>query len=205
MTAAGFTFDLLTIVLMGGVIAMIVSTTLMVIDMMPGRRVGTRLPGRDALARRLSPGAARLIAQARERAALASADPGLIASQLGLDGIDRAEAGGAIRVVAADVFPAEPIVLPPGAVTIAPHPHHEPIALPPGPVIEVPLAHERHDQGRWAGPVIDVPVAPVPGERLSFYEASSLASHLAHNDPERIVEVIQQWLRNDARTYEEDV
>jgi hypothetical protein len=55
------------------------------------------------------------------------------------------------------------------------------------------------------GPVIDVPMVPTPGEKLSYYEASTLASHLASNDPDRIVDVIQQWLRSDVRVYEEDV
>jgi hypothetical protein len=59
--------------------------------------------------------------------------------------------------------------------------------------------------GPVGGPVIEVPMVPAPGETLSFYEASSLASHLASNDPDRIVDVIQQWLRSDVRVYEEDV
>ena len=202
MTAAGLTLDLLTIVLMGGVIAMIVSTTLMVIDMMPGRRGAVRPPTWEPRVRRLSPGAARLIAQARERAALASADPGLIASQLGLDGIDRVVP---VQQLPVDPYTVEAIVLPPGAVTMAPHPAHEPIALPPGPIIEVPQGSVRPAGGPVGGPVIEVPMVPAPGEKLSFYEASSLASHLASHDPDRIVDVIQQWLRSDVRVYEEDV
>jgi hypothetical protein len=202
VTAAGLTLDLLTIVLMGGVIAMIVSTTLMVIDMMPGRRGSVRPSAWEPRVRRLSPGAARLIAQARERAALASADPGLLAGQLGLDGIER---GRPVQQLSVDPYTVEAIVLPPGAVTMAPHPTHEPIALPPGPIIEVPLVPARPTVGPVGGPVIDVPMVPAPGEKLSFYEASSLASHLASNDPDRIVDVIQQWLRSDVRVYEEDV
>ena len=202
MPAAGLTFDLLTIVLMGGVIAMIVSTTLMVIDMMPGRRGSVGSSAWEPRVRRLSPGAARLIAQARERAALASADPGLIASQLGLDGIDPV---GAVQQLPVDPYAVDTIVLPPGAVTMAPHPAHEPLALPAGPVIEVPRAHGRPAAGPLGGPVIEVPMVPTPGEKLSFYEASTLASHLASNDPDRIVDVIQQWLRSDVRVYEEDV
>jgi hypothetical protein len=202
VTAAGLTLDLLTIVLMGGVIAMIVSTTLMVIDMMPGRRGGVRNSAWEPRVRRLSPGAARLIAQARERAALASADPGLIASQLGLDGIERVVP---VQQLPVDPYTVDAIVLPPGAVTMAPHPAHEPIALPPGPIIEVPQGSVRPMGGPVGGPVIEVPMVPAPGEKLSFHEASSLASHLASNDPDRIVDVIQQWLRSDVRVYEEDV
>jgi hypothetical protein len=200
--AAGLTFDLLTIVLMGGVIAMIVSTTLMVIDMMPGRRGSVGSSAWEPRVRRLSPGAARLIAQARERAALASADPGLIASQLGLDGIDPV---GAVQQLPVDPYAVDTIVLPPGAVTMAPYPAHEPLALPAGPVIEVPRAPGRPTAAPLGGPVIEVPMVPAPGEKLSFYEASTLASHLASNDPDRIVDVIQQWLRSDVRVYEEDV
>jgi hypothetical protein len=202
VTAAGLTLDLRTIVLMGGVIAMIVSTTLMVIDMMPGRRSGVRNSAWEPRVRRLSPGAARLIAQARERAALASADPGLISSQLGLDGIER---GVPAKQLPVDPYTVEAIVLPPGAVTMAPHPAHEPIALPPGPSIEVPQVSVRPTWGPVGGPIIEVPMVPAPGEKLSFHEASSLASHLALNDPDRIVDVIQQWLRSDVRVYEEDV
>ena len=202
MTAAGLTLDLLTIVLMGGVIAMIVSTTLMVIDMMPGRRGSVGSSAWEPRVRRLSPGAARLIAQARERAALASADPGLIASQLGLDGIERV---GAVQQLPVDPYAVDTIVLPPGAVTMAPYPAHEPLALPAGPVIEVPRAPGRPTAAPLGGPVIEVPMVPTPGEKLSFYEASTLASHLASNDPDRIVDVIQQWLRSDVRVYEEDV
>jgi hypothetical protein len=202
VTAAGLTLDLLTIVLMGGVIAMIVSTTLMVIDMMPGRRGAVRPPAWEPRVRRLSPGAARLIAQARERAALASADPGLIASQLGLDGIERVVP---VQQLPVDPYTADAIVLPPGSVTMAPHPAHEPLALPAGPIIEVPQGSVRPMGGPVGGPVIEVPMVPAPGEKLSFYEASSLASHLASNDPDRIVDVIQQWLRSDVRVYEEDV
>jgi len=200
--AAGLTLDLLTIVLMGGVIAMIVSTTLMVIDMMPGRRGGTGQSAWEPRVRRLSPGAARLIAQARERAALASADPGFITSQLGLDGLDPIAP---MRQMPVDPYAIDAIVLPPGAVTMAPHPTHEPLALPPGPVIEIPQVPGRPAMGHHVGPVIEMPVVPEPGEKLSFYEASSLASHLALNDPDRIVDVIQQWLRSDVRVYEEDV
>jgi hypothetical protein len=202
VTAAGLTFDLLTVVLMGGVIAMIVSTTLMVIDMMPGRRAGGRNSAWEPRMRRLSPGAARLIAQARERAALASADPSLIASQLGLDGIDPVAP---VQQLSVDPYIVDAIVLPPGAVTMAPHPVHEPLALPAGPVIEVPRTPGRPTATPAGGPVIDVPMVPAPGEKLSFYEASTLASHLASNDPDRIVDVIQQWLRSDVRVYEEDV
>ncbi len=194
MIAAGLTFDLLTVVLMGGVIAMIVSTTLMVVDMMPNRR---RHDLRDAVQRRLSPGAARLLAQAQERAALASTDPAVLSSQLGLDGSD-------VSIVV-DHSSTEPIVLPPGAVTMAPRPVHAPLALPPGDEIVVPVVTDRTGRPGAHGPIIDVPIVPQPGERLSFHEASNLASHLAMNDPDRIVEVIQQWLRNDGRTYEEDV
>jgi hypothetical protein len=202
VTAAGLTFDLLTIVLMGGVIAMIVSTTLMVIDMMPGRRGGVRNAAWEPRVRRLSPGAARLIAQARERAALASADPSLIASQLGLDGLEPVVP---VQHLSVDPYSVDTIVLPPGAVTLAPHPVHEPLALPAGPVIEVPRAPGRPTAMPAGGPVIDVPMVPTPGEKLSYYEASTLASHLASNDPDRIVDVIQQWLRSDVRVYEEDV
>lgn len=197
MIAAGLTFDLLTVVLMGGVIAMIVSTTLMVVDMMPGRRQYGRQDLRDVVQRRLSPGAARLLAQAQERAALASTDPALLSKQLGLDGVDPS------------TYPehsaTEAIVLPPGAVTLAPRPIQSPLALPPGEAIVVLPFVDRTGRPPVSGPVIDVPIVPQPGDRLSFHEASNLASHLAMNDPDRIVEVIQQWLRNDGRTYEEDV
>lgn len=197
MIAAGLTFDLLTIVLMGGVIAMIVSTTLMVVDMMPNRRQHGRHDFRDAMHRRLSPGAARLLAQAQERAALASTDPALLSSQLGLDGLDISSV---TQGMATDA-----IVLPPGAVTMAPRPGQPPLALPPGEAIVLMPTVDRSTPLPMSGPVIDVPVVPQPGDRLSFHEASNLASHLANNDPDRIVEVIQQWLRSDGRTYEEDV
>jgi hypothetical protein len=173
-----------------------------VIDMMPGRRGSVGSSAWEPRVRRLSPGAARLIAQARERAALASADPGLIASQLGLDGIDPV---GAVQQLPVDPYAVDTIVLPPGAVTMAPYPAHEPLALPAGPVIEVPRAPGRPTAAPLGGPVIEVPMVPAPGEKLSFYEASTLASHLASNDPDRIVDVIQQWLRSDVRVYEEDV
>ncbi len=200
MTSVGFTFDLLTVVLMAGVIAMVVSTTLMVVDMMPSRRRGQRGEAAEPTGRRLSPAAARLVAQARERAALNSADPAVITSQLGLDAPTRPSPGDEMTLLVPPSAPGT-IVLPPGSVSMAPRPTEPQLALPAGPSPEaidlrVPPV---------VGPVIDVPFVPTANDRLSFYEASNLAQHLALNDPDRIVDVIKQWLQNDTRVYEEDV
>jgi hypothetical protein len=117
--------DLLTMLLGLGVLVLVITTTIMLIEFLPSSR-----PRRRPAQRALSVGAAQAVADARARAAAAS-----------------------------------------GVLGIGP-----PVT---GQIIDLP-------DGRWAD------------RQMSVDEASALAAHFAETDPQRVAEVISQWIRADS-------
>jgi hypothetical protein len=127
---SAFAPDVATVVLGLGVLALVVTVTMMLLEYMPGARGGPKV-ARPPQPRALSVGAAQAVAEARARAAAASEVLGL-----------------------------------------------------PAPV---------------AGQIVDVSDRRLTDRSLSVDEASAIAVHFAENDPQRVAEVISQWIRSDSK------
>jgi Na+-transporting methylmalonyl-CoA/oxaloacetate decarboxylase gamma subunit len=123
---AMFDAGLLTMMLGLGVLVLVVTTTIMLVEFLPGSRQRQR-PRPDP--RALSAGAAQAVADARARASLAS---------------------GELRI-------ATPVT---------------------GQIIDL-------SDGRWTD------------RQMSVDEANAIATHFAETDPQRVAEVISQWIRAD--------
>lgn len=191
----------------GGIVVLVVSTIVMVLEMTPGRHHGrrdgrasgssiaTRAHRRRGRAPRLdggvalSPDAAQVLSAARQRAGAKQHEAvGAPVEQLAmLAPVATASTGGPARSrPMAELAPA-PIAL--GSITHQPA-TGQPVApepVTPEPVTPEPLRHE---------PVGHRPVTPDA--------VMELLRELAERDPERLVEIIQQWLRSDRPTYLEE-
>jgi hypothetical protein len=183
MLAAFLPFDVLTLLLTAGVIALIISTVIMVLDLMPSRKPGRWAGSRDSSD--LSPAAARVLAAARRKAEVANSD--------------------AVGVVAVSNNPQlideRPI---PVTLQMAPSPVHdntiviEASATPTGALRPAPTTPSKPE-------LKALPPAPAHAKPGSFEDAMALVAHYAEVDPGRVADVIHQWLRSDERLYEEDI
>jgi flagellar biosynthesis/type III secretory pathway M-ring protein FliF/YscJ len=117
--------DLLTILLGLGVLVLVITTTIMLLEFLPAAR-----PRRRSGPRALSAGAAQAVAEARARASAAS-------------------------------------------VTLG---------------IGTPVA----------GQIIDLSDSRWMDRQMSADEANAIAAHFAETDPQRVAEVISQWIRADS-------
>jgi len=187
MLAAFLPFDVLTLLLTAGVIVLIISTVIMVLDLVPGRKPNRWTGGRDSAT--LSPAAARLLAAARRKAEVAHSDAlGVVAVNATTEEIDERPLTVTLQIAPAPVHDNTIVIEPsPTQVTAtrpAPstRPNSAPKALPPGPANASPSA-----------------------KASSFDEAMALVAHYAEVDPGRVADVIHQWLRSDERLYEEDI
>ena len=187
MLAAFLPFDVLTLLLTAGVIVLIISTVIMVLDLVPGRKPNRWTGGRDSAT--LSPAAARLLAAARRKAEVAHSDAlGVVAVNATTEVIDERPIPVTLQMAPSPVHDNTIVIEPsPTQVTAtrpAPstRPNSAPKALPPGPANASPSA-----------------------KASSFDEAMALVAHYAEVDPGRVADVIHQWLRSDERLYEEDI
>ena len=121
---AMYGLDLLTMLLGLGVLVLVVTTTIMLLEFLPGAR-----PRRRGGPRALSAGAAQAVADARARASAASVTLGM----------------------------GTPVT---------------------GQIIDL-------SDSRWTD------------RQMSADEANALAAHFAETDPQRVAEVISQWIRAD--------
>ncbi len=205
MPAALLPVDLATLLFTVGIVVLVVSTLVMVAEMLPRRRPpGTPSPwaqsARGARPGRrtapyagvsLSPDAAQVLSVAQQRAGAKQA--GL---ELGLVGV-----------------PPSPVALAPlSAPLVEPSPPLAAIgAGAPTPIALGPIAHEPMGQ---ESTVIEVeprqePRRVVrslsPGEIPTSDMVMDLLQELAERDPERLAEIIKEWLRSDLRRrYDED-
>lgn len=205
MPAALLPVDLATLLFTVGIVVLVVSTLVMVAEMLPRRRPpGTPSPwaqsARGARPGRrtapyagvsLSPDAAQVLSVAQQRAGAKQA--GL---ELGLVGV-----------------PPSPVALAPlTAPLVEPPPPLAAIgAGSPTPIALGPIAHEPMVQ---ESTVIEVeprqePRRVVrslsPGEIPTSDMVMDLLQELAERDPERLAAIIKEWLRSDLRRrYDED-
>jgi hypothetical protein len=205
MPAALLPVDLATLLFTVGIVVLVVSTLVMVAEMLPRRRPpGTPSPwaqsARGARPGRrtapyagvsLSPDAAQVLSVAQQRAGAKQA--GL---ELGLVGVPPSPVALA-ALTAPLVEPSAPLAaIGAGSPT--------PIAL--GPITHEPMVQE--------STVIEVeprqePRRVVrslsPGEIPTSDMVMDLLQELAERDPERLAEIIKEWLRSDLRRrYDED-
>ncbi len=204
ISAAFLSFDLLTLLLTGGVIALIVSTVIMILDLVPNRRAPRR--GQMFTTNSISPGAARILAQARSKAAIASGeanplrpDPFLLDGQVtDVSAIDLSGDGMADS--------PDPLSNPspiPATVRLAPRE-----GAPTGELGNPAAGPSRRsgDRAVRAGqPPLALPAGATYPMPKTYEEAMALVSHYAEVDPTRVAEVIHLWLLGDRRVYEEDV
>lgn len=203
MPASILPVDLATLLFTVGIVVLVVSTLVMVLEMLPRRHVpgarGARSAGGRARSGRhvqpyagvpLSPDAAQVLSVAQQRAGAKQAgiDPGLV-------GV--APSPVALPQVTPMLAPA-----PPMAAIGAPAP--SPIAI--GPIVHEPVVGEsmvidvepRHEPRRVVRHL-------VPGEPPTTEMVMDLLQELAERDPERLAEIIKEWLRSDLRRrYDED-
>jgi hypothetical protein len=205
MPASLFPVDLATLLFTVGIVVLVVSTLVMVLEMLPRRRPPGSpppwaQPGRGARPGRrstpyagvaLSPDAAQVLSVAQQRAGAKQA--GL---ELGVVGV-----------------PPSPVTL--SSLTTPVIESSPPLAAigsaAPAPIALGPIAHEPMMPGPT---VIDVeprqePRRVVrhlsPGEPPTTEMVMDLLQELAERDPERLAEIIKEWLRSDLRRrYDED-
>lgn len=138
--------DLLTALLVAGVVVLVVSTSIMIAGYLPASKARPRKRQQRS---KLSPSAAKAMAVAEARAAMARA-------QLS-----------------------------------APRPS----PTVPAPAALAPLGHSSSVSGQ----IIDISDRLSSDQGISAEDAEVIAAHYADTDPQRVAEVINQWIRADSR------
>lgn len=215
MEAALLPVDLVTLLFTAGIVVLVVSTLVMLLEMMPRRHRGPhrqaghhpRVHGRHHRGNQptvpyggipLSPTAAQVLSVAQQRAGAKQAG---LEPSLGVVGPSP---------VASSLMPspsAQPMLEPlgPRIALAAPGPD-----VAPPPIALGPISHEPATQEPM---VIEVeprsePRRAVrhlaPGEVPTTDMVMELLQELAEREPERLVQIIQQWLRSDRRRFVED-
>jgi hypothetical protein len=205
MPAALLPVDLATLLFTVGIVVLVVSTLVMVAEMLPRRRLPGSpspwaQPGRGGRPGRrstpyagvpLSPDAAQVLSVAQQRAGAKQA--GL---ELGLVGIPPSPVALA-PLTTPLVEPSAPLAAvgagSPTPIALGPI-AHEPMVQEPT-VIEVEPRQEPRRVVRSLS----------PGEIPTSDMVMDLLQELAERDPERLAEIIKEWLRSDLRRrYDED-